>query len=61
MQIEYEKLFRRKSIKDFYGNIQECNWELITQKLIEISIAFLEKNFNPAKFTMENLQEVLSK
>lgn len=61
MHIEFEKLFRRKSIKEFYSNIQECNWELSTQRILEIGIAYLEKNFNPAKFTIENLQEVLSK
>jgi hypothetical protein len=63
MHIEYEKLFRRKSIKDFYNNIQECNWELITQKLLDIGIAFIEKNknYNKQKLSLEILQKVLSK
>lgn len=61
--LEYEKLFRRKSIKDFYGNIPEFQWELMTQRILEIGIAYLERNFNSTKlkFTIENLQDVLSK
>jgi hypothetical protein len=63
MPIEYEKLFRRKSIKDFYSIIQESNWDFITQKLLEIGIALIEKNknFNKEKLSIESLQKILSK
>lgn len=61
MHFEFEKLFRRKLIKDFFASYSESKWETLLQTILETGVAFLEANYNISKLSLENLQNILSK
>jgi len=61
MHFELEKLFRRKLIKDFFNNYSDAKWESLLQNILEIGIAFLDKNYIISQLSLENLQNILSK
>jgi len=61
MHLEFEYLFRRKLLKDFFKNYSEYKWETLIQSILEIGVAYLVNNYNSSMLSLENLQKILCK
>ena len=60
MTLDFEKLFRRKIIRELFSNYTENKWNSLLRIILEIGIVILQKNFNITKLTLDNIENILS-